>query len=170
MNKIPNGFNLPLIIVALVVGGLVFVGWRWFGDQLRPDGQAQVNAIKTDANEGYIVIEEWGVRFKPTDGLTGIEYFKPKNISADLVSFTTSELAAKEPRCSKDNGSIVMGGLTRTKDPQSSGGGVIAVIDGYSYQYRASGAACSETNEGLALESKVASQLSASIKTLEVAQ
>lgn len=167
-----RGFSggLIIVIVAAVVI-LAAIGWQIYTSNQQPKQQSANNTSNTqkDPNEGYVVIKEWGVRFKPEEALRGLEYFKVDN-NDNFISFTTQELAAKEPNCKAELGQILLGGLSRSKERVNENGGVVAEIDGYIYQYRASSARCSESDLNRDLESKVFMALSRSIQSLEAAK
>lgn len=134
--------------------------------------QAQV-----DPNAGYVVIKEWGVRFKAEAGLEGLVYFKPTsyNNNEDLLTFTTKKLSDLEPKCRLDSTDMVFGLLRRASTPpevvEGQGyGPMIGHIDGYYYQYRGSDSACSQNRGNWDYESKVRMGLERSLKTLEAAK
>jgi hypothetical protein len=163
------GFTLLLVTLILVMASVAaFLAWQVFN---RPGNQVASTPVnttpKTDPNAGYVVIEEWDVRFKPVEGLNGVQYFKPANSLADSVSFTTDKLANLESGCSKAAGGIVLGLLTRSQKPNIEYGGVFATINGHSYQYRISGAACSTKPENMTLEDQTGRMIIDSIKSLE---
>ncbi|HVI69011.1 MAG TPA: hypothetical protein VM581_00985 [Magnetospirillaceae bacterium] len=179
-NKKQSGFSLALVstvIIVIAVVGFVVLRMLDSGDASKQNLQqtsdksgTQTSQQQDDPNVGYVVVSEWGVRFRPVDGLTGTIYFRPHSVTSDAYTFTTTELANKEANCGKDSRSIPIGLLTRSKDPNPADGGVIAVIDGYSYQYRAASAACSESETSSNLENSVASSVSESIESLEAAK
>jgi hypothetical protein len=176
-NKKENGIALArMLIILVLIGLIIFIVWRGF-DAANQQRNQQTNAtthpskIQTDPNAGYVVIKEWGVRFKPANGLTGSEYFKPKIDVADSIFITTEELSRLEKRCGKDSDMIgPLGLLKRSREAKAEFGIVVATINGYTYQYRGSDAACSESKENEALEAKTRQLISESIKSLEAAQ
>ena len=153
------------IVLTAVFAAIGLIAWRLYDANQQANTQPQ-----PDPNQGYVVIKEWGVRFKPVEGLSGVEYFKPKGISTDAVTFTTQEIADKEPRCSEETSMMPFGLMVRTKEILPASGGVIAEIGDYKYQFRASDAACSEKNENIALENKIGREISQSVKSLEAAK
>lgn len=181
------GFSPIVLIVAVVAVLLVgIVVWRVWDASQQPqqnnssgNNQQQSNSQEptnnnqnteepqTDPNEGYVVIKEWGVRFKPTTGLTGLKYFKPAALTSDQLTFTTETLASASASCSEASGQIVLGLLTRSVDPNEQNGGVLAKIGNYSYQYRAPQAACSADYQ---MESQIISSIIESLKSLEAAK
>ena len=173
--------GVAVIVAAVALLGLV--GWRIYDankskqdssmsqsgdmqDQQSNDAKQSQQPEKTqpiDPNEGYVVIREWGVRFKPVDGLDDVEYFKPADIDAEAVTFTTKALANAASGCSSSSGDMVMGLLTRSTEAVPGNGGVVATIDGYAYQYRAPQATCGAGD----LENNIVPQISQSLKSLE---
>lgn len=183
MNK-TKGFSLVgiLVIVAAVVV-LGIVAWRvWDAGQNKQNDNTNTNqqtnnqdqnnepepepATEVDPNEGYVVIEEWGVRFKPVADLGEVEYFKPADIESDALTFATKALSEASPSCSKSSGSIILGLLTRNTQNVPGNGGVVATIGDYVYQYRGPQATCGAGD----LESKAVPNISESLKSLEAAK
>ena len=82
----------------------------------------------------------------------------------NAVTFTTSEMASAAAACSPASGQIVLGLLTRSTETVPGNGGMVAAIDGYTYQYRAPQATC---GAGDALEGQAVPNISASLKSLE---
>ena len=89
-----KGFGIVEIIIVLVVISLLGVlGWVIYNRQ--KDGTSEVSntqqkeetpkpeTMKPDPNEGYLVVKEWGLRFKSPSGLTDIKY----TIHGDTASF-----------------------------------------------------------------------------------
>ncbi|MFB8776852.1 hypothetical protein [Streptomyces broussonetiae] len=187
MNK-TKGFSLVgiLVIVAAVVV-LGIVAWRvWDAGQNKQSDSTNANhqannqsqnnepepepATEVDPNEGYVVIEEWGVRFKPVEGLGGVEQFKPNDVTTDSISLTTKQLAEVEPSCGTTSNSMVLGLLTRSTETVAGHGGIVATVGDYKYQYRVSGAACSKDPANYSLESSTGSRIMESLKSLEAAK
>lgn len=179
-NRREEGFGVvAIIIVSIMVAIIGVIAWRIYESansqsqqnsttpQPDNDKNSTSDSVQPDLNENYIVIREWGVRFKVSDDRIALKYFKPQGIKSDALSFMTDELAVKEPHCSQG---MATGLLTRSIDPLPGAGGVITVIDGFSYQYRGSDAACSENEANLPLENATAQLISGSIKSLEKAR
>lgn len=88
--------HVAVILLAVVVIGVVgFAGWKVW-DSTRTDSSTQSTTPTTtsattdtsqeptvDPNEGYLVIKQWGLRFKTPSGLTGVKYV----INDDTVAF-----------------------------------------------------------------------------------
>lgn len=77
------------------------------------------------------------------------------------MSFTTKQLAKLESGCSTASSTMVLGLLTRSKEVVFGNGGVVAMVGDYKYQYRSSGAACSQNQASYTLEGKAVTSLSA---------
>ncbi|HSE61266.1 MAG TPA: hypothetical protein VLA88_03140 [Candidatus Saccharimonadales bacterium] len=172
MNQPRQKGNVAIFaVIALVVLAIGFIAWRtWDSSQQAPTANNEPAHPQTDPNAGYIVIREWGVRFKPVEGLTGVQYFKPKNVTTDAMSITTKELGDLEPECSAASDSMVLGMITRSKDPDPQAGGVLATIGGYNFQYRVSGAACATDSSHFGIESQTVQKIIGSLKSLEAAK
>jgi prepilin-type N-terminal cleavage/methylation domain-containing protein len=98
-----KGFSVVEILIVLVVIGLLgTVGWLVYDRQNNKktenpatESSTQQNnetskqesstqqVEKTDPNEGYLVLKEWGLRFKIPSGLADVKY----TIHDDTVSF-----------------------------------------------------------------------------------
>lgn len=175
-----QGFGAVAIIAAVVVlAVVVFVGWRIYdasqpadtnnqptNSNNQPGNTNQPSQTQTDPNEGYVVIKEWGVRFKPVDGLTGVQYYKV-GTNSEFFAFTTEALAQADPNCAAASGNIALAGITRSKDAAGTGK-QHGPINDYYYYTRASGAACSTNPNDL--EGPVVSKLLQSLDTLEAAK
>lgn len=172
------GFGTIGIIIAVVVVVLVgFGSWRIYDvNKSKTTTQTAANQDETppknqtsqlNPNEGYVVIKEWNVRFKPVEGLEGVEYFRPSGSEKDSFTFTTVAMANAASGCSPSSGGIVVGLVTRSKEVEPLYGGVLAKIGDYYYQYRGPQATCGAGDE---LESKIAPEISQSLKSLEVSQ
>lgn len=95
MKQTQKGFSvietLLLVAVVVLIGAL---GWLFFNQQILKNGQKNTadalankesdatTVTKSDLNKGYLVVKEWGLRFKVPDGLTDIRYF----IQDDVLS------------------------------------------------------------------------------------
>lgn len=155
-----KGFGIIEIVIALlIILVLGLIGWWVIESKKTTPAPA---AIKP--NDGYVVIEEWGVRFKLVEGLEGVEYFQPKDI--DGFTFTTNKLT-ELPNCAEQSGRVVLGLLSRNQTILPAYGGVLKQINGYYYQYQGPQSTCSETGkeEGSALL-----KLSESLKSIEAVE
>jgi hypothetical protein len=163
-----QGFGVVAVLAIVVVIAVVgFVGWRLYDASQKPAGNnPSTQEPQTDPNEGYVVIREWGVRFKPVEGLTGVQYYKPHS-SDNFFAFTTDELASADVNCAATSGYIALGGITRTAEASSTGK-KHGPINGYYYYTQGPSAACSSRpNE---LEGLVVPKLLQSLDSLEAAK
>ena len=93
-----KGFSVVEILIVIVVVGLLgTVGWLVYDRQKSKTSETsntQASAPqkektpkqetkKADPNEGYLVMSEWGLRFKVPSGLTDVKY----TIHGDTASF-----------------------------------------------------------------------------------
>lgn len=183
MPKQSRGFSLPLLVTAMfvvLVGG--FIAWRLFApktsSQIAPpqakpsNSQAQTTS---DPNAGYVVLKEWGVRFKPASNLGDIQYTignRTPNVDGTAV-FSTSVLSAYSNSCSaKQNSKAPLGILTRTKAAKqeftSESGAFVKKIGDYYYQYVTPQSACAE--DAANLPAVPLAEFKSSIGTLEAAK
>jgi len=168
-NRRQSGFGIiGIIAIILVVGVLGFVGWRVFTAQSNNTGNNQTNNAQTDPNAGYVVIKEWGVRFKPVGGLNGVEY----NVSGNATTFTTQQLKRLDANCSGQlSGVTVLGRIDRSTAasvphyPAS-----FAKVGDYYYYYHSPEATCSDDASVQAIETAGIQYFKNSIATFEVAQ
>lgn len=180
-NTRQNGFGIVAIIATVaVIAVSAIVLWRVLEANTN-SGQNSQSTSNTannqepapepvDPNAGYVVIKEWGVRFKPVDGLMGVQYFQPTNLSADEITFTTAELSNISQFCRRETGSIIVGLLTRSTIQRERAGGVVAKVGDYYYQYAGPQAACTESSEHDTIENKTTIAISKSLRTLEAAK
>jgi len=154
-----------LLIAAILLLGVL--AWKAYDTNRTQQAKTTNQSTQTDPNAGYVVIKEWGVRFKPVDGLSGVEYFKPDSVSTDSFTFTTTTLADSAVSCSKSSGNIIAGLITRNTETNPVNGGVLAKIGDYYYQYRGPQATCGASD---GLESKTVPNISQSLKSLEPAK
>ena len=119
-----KGFSIVLtIVIVAVILTVGLIVWRLV-DSGKTSGTKSANTgrqqaepqYQADQNEGYVVIKEWGVRFKPVVGLKDVHYFNPSGLTADQLTFTTKELADASANCRESSGDIILGLLTRSKE------------------------------------------------------
>jgi hypothetical protein len=174
MKKRNAGFGVVgTTLVVTVVAVVGFVLWRVYGvpdsKQNSPASASTSEGTTIDANAGYVVIKEWGVRFKPTDGLVAVRYFMVAGAEDRTVSFTTDELSQIEPSCGVASGKIVLGGLMRTTTPSNSLGKLHGPINGYYYYSKGPQAPCASA-EHEQLEGKTLGLVLLSLESLEPAK
>jgi prepilin-type N-terminal cleavage/methylation domain-containing protein len=93
-----KGFSVvEILIVTVIIGLLGAVGWLVYDRQnnktpetsntqastTQKEETPKQETKKPDPNEGYLVVKEWGLRFKIPSGLTDVKY----TIHGDTVSF-----------------------------------------------------------------------------------
>ncbi len=108
--KAERGNVLEIIIIAVLVLAVIgLVVWRFIdGNNTNTEGNSKqtisvttnndtavVDTNQANPNEGYIVIEEWGIRFKVM-GSTKYEYAK---MSSESYGFATTELSSLGQYC-----------------------------------------------------------------------
>lgn len=193
-----RGFGAALVLVVaavIVVAG--FIAWNIysgnkssFSKPTQTGGQTQTSTasansspqttqpVLADPNAGYVVIREWGVRFKPVDGLKDVVYAVDPNFHSgnlEYVKFSTKALAQFGVSCSeKEKGTSPLGGLMRAKSKQDFDSTIYTnpqPIGGYYYQYVTPQAACGDSKAANDLETQTLNSFfKPSIKTLEAAQ
>jgi len=161
--KTQSGFAhvvvLTVILAVALVGTLGFVYWQNF---MKPkdevvktnDTKDKVVVEKPVANdeatstEGYLVLEDWGVKFKlPSDlGSNAINYYKSDN---DNYIFTTSKIEALGQDCSHDSSHFMpqyyLSRDTSAPNPEAvSSGFLLKKIDNYYFNLNSSQAPCSD--------------------------
>lgn len=185
-----SGFSPVIIIIAIATIAIIaLVGWRIYdsaqNSQTTQNSQTNANqqeeaqeqnndtqTIQTDPNEGYVVIKEWNVRFKPVDGLSGVEYGRQFNVgSYDSFAFTTKELADISTNCRIGaQGYSQLGLITRDTKADPMNREVIAHIDEDYYFYARPQSVCVMNSDDVDLEVVTLNKLKESLKTLEQAK
>lgn len=172
-----NGFSTVAAVIAVVavvaVAGLIV--WRVL-DTNKTNSTPNTNTTTsqeeaqtdTDPNEGYVVIKEWGVRFKPLEGLSGVRYFNLADVSdgSQRYDLSTNALVEKEPNCAAQG----VGSIQKSSTPLEQYEVSLGEISGTYYYYRGSQAACSENSANFSFESEQRRAIESSIKTLEAAK
>ncbi len=98
MSKTHDGFGIiELLVIVLVVGLLGTMAYLYMGQQksltkntttatasVASQKNTGTPAQPTDPNAGYLVVKEWGLRFKVPSGLTNVQYkIFPKTAQSD---------------------------------------------------------------------------------------
>lgn len=173
------GFSITVIITIIAL--LVIIGvivWRWHetGSQNQTSAPAvSTLSQKPDPNKGYVVIREWGVRFKPSADLVDVEY----GIVGNTAVFSTKQLAALDSSCGVGaDTEYPFGKLSRSTTSaqeftsEDNAGAFVKRIGNYYYQYATPQSACSQQN--ITAANNLQLQLTASFKhavnTLEAAK
>jgi hypothetical protein len=174
-----QGFSITAIIaVLLTVAVLGLIGWKMYSLYGKPTTTTETNQSnsqtttttqeQTDPNAGYVVIKEWGVRFKPVDGLTDVIYaFSP---TTQTINFSTNSLKALDSNCAPDKAPAI-GGIERTTTPYNSPHPqALGAINGYYYYYDSQQSTCSDTKSIQDTETQQIALLKQSVILLEAAK
>ncbi len=130
-----NGSSLLVVIIILAVAILGALGYVVWSNYIAPKTTqnhttqattAQTNNQTNDLNKGYLVLEDWGVKFKIPDSLTDIKSYKLTAASnskgiTDYYEFTTQRVEDLGGQCagSTSNGSVIrLDSLDRTQTKQ----------------------------------------------------
>jgi Tfp pilus assembly protein PilV len=171
MKKNKKGFSIiELLIIIVVVGLLGVVGWLVYDRQksktsetpstqntqatASPQEQTPTQETKKpDPNEGYLVVKEWGLRFKTPSGLTDVKYVINGETAAFFAKPTGSSVQYRSDydKFSNSDFEYATGELYRSKDATNNERGF--AIDGkkvgsyyyytaWSFSSLATGAAC----------------------------
>ena len=147
---------------------------------LEPATTTSQTTQTVDPNAGYVVIKEWGVRFKPVNGLTNLEYSIRPFDNDSAADFTTTQINAIDSHCdpSQPGGFSGIGSITRisTSEQQPPSGPadpLLATLNSYNYYGAYPQATClrdSSNTVGAATISDTETKFFNSIKTLQAAQ
>ena len=153
-----------IILVVAILGLLGFIFWQNF---MMPNSKTveqpkliqqevkEESKSTVDLNEGYFVLDDWGIKFKIPQGLTGIKYYKVGN-TYELTTNRVEDLGGdcREPAVDEVPGVIRLGGIGRQNEPINSeylpklNDG--KPIGGYYYSYYAAQSTCAYSDpEGL---------------------
>jgi len=166
-----SGFGIiPVIVIIAAVAVLGVVGWRVFTAQTSNPAMSNTTTTQSDSNAGYVVIKEWGVRFKPVDGLTDVIYASGPTVQA--INLSTSSLKALDSNCDPDKAPAI-GGIERTttpyNDPQGPHPQSLGVLGSY-YYYDSPQSTCSDTKSTQDSEAQQITLLKQSVVLLEAAR
>jgi hypothetical protein len=189
-----QGFSALLVIIIFCgLAAVGFVGYRvWEANQPKSQGNQNSNITQTqpenqhttDSNHGYVVIKEWGVRFKPADGVGTPIYGAwpagkmppqmglPEVPEGDVgIVLSTQELMNVGADCNTNHDSIAVWRLYRFKQQLHVDESVVlGKIGDYYYYYFSAQAACVTNPQDDELNLKSSKLLRESFKNLEVVQ
>jgi len=132
MGRDQKGFGvIEIILILVLVGILGFVGWSVYNNlqQTNVTNKATIDASNQTVNQkettidadGYFVIKEWGVRFKPVDNSLTIMAQKRANTSAnpgvEIYNLTAKEIDEHGGHCTQESG-FLLAALSRSKTLQ----------------------------------------------------
>lgn len=166
-----------LCLVVLAIGGIVT--WFFYNTHQNAGGSTQQNSQQADPNSGYIVVKEWGVRFKPVDGLMGVTYTVGTQAASryQTTAFSTQAITSQASECSANpNGHPALGYLYRSANQAdlSSPDAIlreVVKIGNYYYAYVTPQAACGDNNTAAdELQTQTLALFKTSIATLEAAR
>lgn len=192
-----SGMAVRVIVIVsallLVAGGIY--GAYWYGQEQASkeneakvaELQSQIDSIKAeakdtapnldDANDGYLVIKQWGVKFKYNGDPTGLRYAIESNDGTEMVQFASTELTkmadSKDSENFCDGGSLGMMIKSNTKPATQAGAnnsGQVAVIDDTYYSYSFVQNACSMNKDVQAEQLRQQGVLAEQLKTLVKAE
>lgn len=102
-----KGFSaVEIVIIFAVVGLLAVVGWLMYDRQRDKKSETANTQVSTqrkeeapkqetkeaDPNKGYLVVKEWGLRFKTPSGLTDVTYTLHGNTASFFAKPTGSSV------------------------------------------------------------------------------
>jgi hypothetical protein len=156
------GANFWIIITAVLGIGLGSIGtWTFINHYVKvptpvelafPKKKAPVAAATTtvDPNAGYVVISEFGVRFKTNDQFTGLTHLYKNNAGTPTVYFSTVGLTNSDALCGADK--TTTGALTQYKagqmyfDKPIEQSPLAYKVGSYYYQFTGAQSFCSSTD------------------------
>jgi hypothetical protein len=203
MTNKQSGFGLIetlLLVVIVVVIGLI--AWRGIIIEHEADNQldqtagqqstvipsnedaasSQQNTAVTDKRTGYVVISDWGIRFKPVNGLSDVRSYKVTSSewlnSVKAIGFQGYDLTTKKIEdlggiCSRKNSSefgLVRISRTSKEVEEWPWGGravVSAHIGGYFYYLDAAPSTCSDDSKNDQIQIDSRQKMLDSLKSLE---
>src|SRR3982750_1646688 len=110
----PRGFSTLLVVAVLVIAGLGFGGWWVFAKRNTPSvhpastkNKANATTQESDPSKDreYLVIKEWGVRFRLPDELRGDVHYGlgtttgANNSEIKIVSFEVGKIVSELDDC-----------------------------------------------------------------------
>lgn len=100
MKKNQQGFGLIIVVLVILIVGAISFGAYLVYDNQKNKNNETVNSTnnankKNESSEQYLVVKEWGLRFKIPNGLESVEYkingdklaiyAKPSGYSVDYI-------------------------------------------------------------------------------------
>lgn len=166
-------FSAVLVVACLVMLAVVcVVGSRMYdrmdaGSVISEPASKKTDSISdqsaaqshSDQNEGYVVIKEWNVRFKPIAGLKDVIYVKKDGTVDEAMVFTTKELAGLSSRCTGTTpGFTVLGAIHKTdkNNPPAQYEKDLGLVGVYGYYYFGPQSTCSlnPAHDSILMETK----------------
>lgn len=95
------------LLIIIVIGGGAFAGWH-FLIKVKPSSTSTSSSNSQNSND-YLVIREWGVRFKVPSGSENVSYhFNDTQNSVVLTTPQLTTLSSQEASCSEAKDSVVI--------------------------------------------------------------
>lgn len=150
-------------------------------DKLAADlKKAQDSATASSTDSDYVVIKEWGVKFKPDSKIADLTYGKKgdKEIKFSTISLTSSAITASNDVLKAcDVGSSGLGYIIRAKKGEAGQGGIAIdqeptakKIGDYYYLYTGPSSACSDDKATVELQTAQVKALKDSFAKIVVAK
>lgn len=180
------GFGVVgVVVIVLAVLAIGLIGWRVYDANQKPEANTSAPtsseaqdaplAVEStqDSNVGYVVIKEWGVRFKPTEGLTDVVYAADADKQAMI--FSTVSLSEYGETCSaKSTSHTPLGRLYRTQGDKDDARHLSTIyatqVGDYYYQFAGPQSICADNDSAIKLQTESLNLIKESIKSLEAAK
>ena len=168
MKNMQKGSALIVIIVIVavaIIGVLGYVVWASaLAPKTTPDQTSQTpkptpseeTPVEVDENKGYLVLEDWGVKFELPDGLSSVKFFKNATTAnskdSDAYELTTERVEALGGQCAgetSDGKAIRLASINRTQTRQDDLASSVATngnnpIAGYYYYVSGGQSICAD--------------------------
>lgn len=145
---------LEVILLAAVLATVGYIGYRAYTQnqaKKTTETRQETKNVDEDANEGYLVVKEFGIRFKPTAEQGNLQYVISNypELGRSFADFTTKELLTADSACTAAKASL--GSVGRYKVGDSVLGEKVESMknatkigDYYYLYFKAGGAQCSD--------------------------
>lgn len=108
---------LAVILTIFAAAVVIVIGWRVYDTYNQTkDGNGQAGQqAEVNPNDGYVVIAEWGIRFKPSEGLDGVIYkVRSAANGTEYAHLSTTNIVAKlGDACGVDSDYSALGMIAR---------------------------------------------------------
>lgn len=181
-------FFFVALLIILLMGGGAFAGWHFWTNK-NASNNSSSQQTKNDPSEGgkYLVIKEWGVRFRPDDLIKGDLYYgisKSTDFATgtpiEVVHFASRKLdkiAGNNCRLLKEgSGQGLTGGsgnmLVRIKEEvanksEDTNTTYLLKVGGYWYYSLGSKGSCIPDQQNAHIETDITQSIMQSLNTLE---
>lgn len=124
---------IELVIITAVLLLLAFVGWEVYDANRDKQARENLKPRPSQMKDGFVIIKEWGVRFKPDESLGEIMYFKPQGSTEDEFAFNSSKLIELNKDCADEVRFTPLGTISR--DLKQNEAKQLVKIDSDNYRY-----------------------------------